>query len=38
MVQVGGHGVATAYWWMRRIEREAATARAWQEAYGPRIN
>jgi hypothetical protein len=38
MVQVGGHGVATAYWWMRRIEREAATARSWQEAYGPRIN
>ena len=25
-------------WWVQRIEKEAATARAWQESYGPRIN
>lgn len=38
MVHVGGNGASTAYWWMRRIEKEAQTARSWQESYGPCIN
>lgn len=38
MVFVGGTGAMNAYWWMRRIEKEAATARSWRESYGPRIN
>lgn len=37
MVHVGGTGAATAYWWMRRIEKEAQTARNWQESYSPRL-